>query len=163
MVTVIRQQTDAGKKLEIALKNLEGKVGKVGWFEKSKYDDGTPVAAVAAVQEYGWPARSIPPRPFMRPTIISKQGEWRVIAENGAKAVLEGQATVYDVMEDIGQRAAGDIKKAISLVFTPPLSPRTIQARLNRKSNKKTVGNLTKPLIDTGIMFNSLINVVEDE
>lgn len=163
MVTVVRQVTDAGKRLEIALKNLEGKVGKVGWFEKSKYETGVSVAYVATIQEYGYPAKNIPPRPFMRPTIAAKEGEWRKIAESGAKAVLNGNQTAYTVMEAIGLKAAGDIRKTISLIWTPSLSPKTIQARLRKRSNNKTVGNLTKPLIDTGIMLGTLTNTVEDE
>jgi hypothetical protein len=158
-----RKITPAGKNLQIALKNLQGKVGKVGWFEKSKYEDGTPVAYVATIQEYGYPAGNIPPRPFMRTTIAEKQQEWKKIAESGSKAILNGKATVGTVMEAIGLKAAGDIRKKISLITAPPLSPRTIEARRSRRADKKTIGLLTKPLIDTGIMFGTLTNTVEDE
>lgn len=160
---IVRQVTPAGKQLKIALKNLEGKVGKVGWFEKSKYENGTPVAFVATIQEYGYAAGNIPPRPFMRPTIEKQENQWRKVAMNGAKSVLAGKATAGDVMEAIGLKAAGDIRKTISLIQTPPLSPRTIAARLRRRADKKTVGLLTKPLIDTGIMIGTLTNTVEDE
>jgi hypothetical protein len=163
MVATVRTKTEAGKHLEVALKNLEGKVGKVGWFEKSKYPDGTQVAYVATIQEYGYPAHNIPPRPFMRPTILNKRNEWVKIAESGAKAVIKGDQAIDSVIEAIGLKAAGDIRKTISLIWTPPLSPRTIQARLNRRKNKKTVGNLDKPLVDTGIMLATLTNVVENE
>lgn len=159
---VVRVVEPAGRQLEIALKNLEGKVGKVGWFEKSKYENGTPVAYVATIQEYGYSPRNIPPRPFMRPTIVEKQNEWRAIAESGARAVLKNTKTVADVMEGIGLKAAGDIRKKISAIFAPPLSPKTIEARLRRRADKKTMGLLTKPLIDTGIMFGTLTNTVED-
>jgi hypothetical protein len=163
MVKVVRQVTDTGKRLEIALKNLEGKVAKVGWFEKSKYETGVSVAYVATIQEYGYPAKNIPPRPFMRPTIVKNENQWKKIAESGAKAVLNGNQTVANIMEAIGLKAAGDIRKTISLVWQPPLSPKTIQARLRKRADNKTVGNLTKPLIDTGIMLGTLTNTVEDE
>ena len=152
----------AKHQLEVALSKLDGKVGKVGWFEKSKYEDGTQVAYIAAIQEYGWPAKNIPPRPTMRPTIIKKRKEWQKIAEAGAKAILAGTQTIETVMEGIGLSAAGDIRKAITELTEPPLSPATIYARLHRKSDKKTIGLLTKPLIDTGIMLGTLTNVVED-
>src|SRR5579859_3473356 len=126
---VKRVVTPLGKNLKVALKNLQGKVGKVGWFEKSKYEDGTPVAYVATIQEYGFPAKNIPPRPFLRPTILKQQAEWRKIAESGAKAILAGKSSVGNVMEALGLKAAGDVRKAITLVFHPPLSPRTIAAR----------------------------------
>lgn len=166
MVTVIREPAAAAKQLEFALKNLDGKVGKVGWFEKSQYPEeknrkSIAVATVAAIQEYGDSTRGIPPRPFMRPTIAQQQLVWSKIAEDGAKAILKGKSDVGAVMEAIGLKAAGDIRKTISSIWTPPLSPYTIQARLAKRNNKSHVGNLNKPLIDTGIMFNTLTNTVE--
>ena len=160
---VTRVLTPAGKNLEQALKQLEDKVGKVGWFEKSKYEDGTPVAYVATIQEYGYPEGNIPPRPFMRPTIAEKQGEWTKIIESGSRAVLNGKAQAKDVLEAVGLKAAGDIRKKISTITAPPLSPRTIEARRAKRADKKTIGLLTKPLIDTGIMLGTLTNTVEDE
>ena len=159
---VVRVVEPAARRLEIALKNLQGKVGKVGWFEKSKYEDGTPVAYVATIQEYGAPTKNIPPRPTMRPTIAKQQNEWKKIAEQGSKAVLAGNATVGDVMEAIGLKAAGDVRKAISTLTEPPLSPVTIENRRRKRADKKTIGLLTKPLIDTGIMMGTLTNTVED-
>ena len=35
------------------VKDLDGKVGKAGWFHTSRYADGTPVAYIAAIQEFG--------------------------------------------------------------------------------------------------------------
>lgn len=162
---VTRSKNSLIKKLPVILKDLEGKVGKVGWFEEQRYDDkeNTPVAYVAAVQEYGYPPNNIPARPFMRPTVIAHHKEWKEIAEKGAKQAIIGKQTITSVMEAIGLKASGDIKKTISKVTEPPLSKRTIAARLARRSNKTTLGLLTKPLIDTGYMLNSLTNVVEDE
>lgn len=165
MVKTRRVKTDAGKNLEIALNNLSGKVAKVGWFEKSKYPEppNTPVAYVATIQEFGYPAKNIPPRPFMRPTVAQKSVEWKEIAKRGAEAVLKSNATAATVMEAIGLKAAGDIRKTISQIFSPPLKPATIAARLAKRADKKTVGRLDKPLIDTGLMFATLTNVVENE
>ena len=159
-----RKKTERAAQLAFALKNLDGKVGKVGWFAKSKYDDAesTPVAYVAAQNEYGNPNKNIPARPFMRPTIAQQQEAWRKLAENGAKQVLKGNYTASDVMQLLGLKAAGDVKETISKLLEPPLSPVTIQRRLARRSNKSTLGLLTKPLVDTGIMLNTLTNTVED-
>jgi hypothetical protein len=165
MVQVTRVPTSASKRLDIALKNLSGKVGKVGWFENAKYDTkGNPsVAYIATIQEYGYPGKNIPPRPFMRPTITAKQQQWRLVADQGVKDIIAGNATIEQVMDKIGLKAAADIKEKITLIMSPPLKPATIAARLRRHSNKKTVGNLTKPLIDTGYMYATLINTVENE
>ena len=162
MVKVNRVVSPEGKALEIALKHLDGKIGKVGWFENSKYEDGTPVALIAAQNEYGNPSKHIPARPFLRPTVASKQKEWANIAMRGSKAVLANKATAADVMELIGRAAVADIQKTISLIQEPPLSPATIAARLAKRKDKKHVGALTKPLIDTGLMFATLISIIED-
>lgn len=160
-----RIKTSEAHTLDIALTQLaeSRKVGKVGWVNGSQYIDGREyVAAVAAQNEFGNPSKHIPARPFMRPTIAKQQGEWKKLTEQGAKQILLGKQTAGDVLEAIGLKAAGDVRKTISQVYEPPLSPRTIAARLAKRKDKKTVGNLTKPLIDTGIMFATLTNVVED-
>lgn len=160
---------EGGKQLEVALKHLQDKVGRVGWFEGAKYDDdaGTQVAMVAAQNEYGNPSKNIPARPFMRPTIKAKENAWRKIALDGSREVLKNRVSITDVMEGIGQQAAGDIKATIRKIYEPPLSQRTIQARISRSSaigrlNKNQAVSLSKPLIDTGHMLNTLINTVDD-
>ena len=102
---------------------MKGKVGKVGWFAKSKYDNPakTSVAYIAAQNEYGNPSLNIPARPFMRPTIENKQAEWRQLAESGARAILRGTKTVEQVFEGIGLRAAGDIRKTYFRTLEPTL------------------------------------------
>lgn len=162
-MTVKRVDGPGKKQLEIMLKNVGNKVGKVGWLDGSAYGDGETVATVAAIQELGYPPKNIPPRPFMRITIANKQQDWKRLAESGAKAIAKGNSNMSAVMEGIGFKAAGDVRKTISLIQNPLLSPVTIAARRNRRSDKKTVGNLTKPLVDTGFMLNSLTNSVEDE
>lgn len=162
---VKRQKTETGKHLDIALTNLVGKVAKVGWFEDSRYPEkpNLPVAYVATIHEFGYPPKNIPPRPFMRPTIAGQKNVWKDIAKSGAMAILKGEQSVYNVMEAIGLKAAGDIRKTISTIYTPPLKPGTIAARLAKRSDKQTLGLLDKPLIDTGLMFGTLTSTVENE
>lgn len=163
MATVKRTPGPGAERLKLLLQGVTNKVGKVGFFETSKYEDGTPVAYVATIQEYGAPERGIPPRPFMRPTIAEKQNEWKGLAEQGARAMLDGKATGEQVLEVIGLKAAGDIRKAISAVTTPALKPATVAARLRGYKDKQTVGSLTKPLVHTGVMLNAVTSVVEDK
>ena len=182
MVTIKRVQSQEWKNFEIALKGLQRKVGKVGWFKGSKYDDEnqTSVAQVAVSNEFGNPSRNVPARPFMRPTISKKENEWKKIAEDGSKQLIKGNVTVYDLMEIIGQKATGDIKKTISEIWTPALKESTIKSRIRKytsspdlsiktrnkrsKQVKKFIPSaIYKPLIDTGLMFATLINTVEDE
>ena len=171
---IIKKVPGEGRKqLEIVLANFVNnkKVGKVGWFEKSKYPNGTQVAQVAAIQEYGSTSKKIPPRPFMRPTIRAKQNEWSSISFKLAKEVIKGKRRPQDVLELLGLKAAGQIRKTISDLYTPSLAFSTIQGRLRRAGvggvgrpyTRAEIGNLYKPLIDTGLMYGTLINVVENE
>lgn len=162
MVKVTRKPGPAAERLAVALKNLDGKIGKVGWFETAKYDDGTPVAYVASIHEFGYPEGGIPPRPFMRPTISEKRAEWRGIADKGARAVLRGTATSATVLEALGMKAAGDIAKTIASIQSPPLAEATVEARQRQYADRGTTGNLNKPLVDTALMVNSITSTVEN-
>ena len=148
------------KNLRIAIKGMDNASVKVGWFESAKYDDGTSVAAVAAQNEYGNPVKGIPPRPFMRPTVSQQQDNWKKTAASGAKAIMLGNATSDMLMEALGGLAAGNIRETISKIDSPPLSPKTIAARLTIRADQQTVGQLDKPLVFEGIMLNTLTHVV---
>lgn len=153
---------------------------RVGWLEGNSYEDGTPVAYVAAIQEFGSPQNSIPSRSFMRSTIAEKQGEWKEAIRGYAKKVVNGKATVAQAMEGLAQLSEGDIRRKISRVTDPPLSPVTIQLRAWKKKGMKISGKTvgwaaylvkmglndqggasTKPLNDTGYMLATLTSVVE--
>lgn len=142
---------------------LSNKVARVGFFPSAKYDDGTPVAYVATIQEFGSPAQGIPPRPFMRTTVAERESVWVRIAKQGARAVVKGSATGEQVLDMIAQQAAGDIRKTISDLTSPPLKPATIAARLRERADKVTVGKLTKPLIDTALLYDSVTYEVGDK
>ncbi len=179
----VQHSQDGWNKLNLAIKELESKVSKAGWFESNKYEDGTPVAYVASIQEFGCPERSIPPRPFMRPTVAEKKSEWASIAELGSKAILKGDVTAEVVMGQLADSAVGDVKKMISSIQTPALSPITIELRAMKKQGEKITGATvgiaaakvasegytkpqgisTKPLIDDGIMFDTMMSKVEDK
>ena len=165
------------------LKALNGTQGKVGWFESAQYEDGTPVAVIAQIQEFGAPGKSIPPRPFMRPTAIEQQNPWSQLAAQVSKRVVTGKMTSVEAMELLTLKAETDVSKTIAAITQPPLSPITLLARKYRKEGKtvtgKTIGELahivkehdgnitsliagisTKPLNDTGRMIATLTHVV---
>jgi hypothetical protein len=149
--------------LKFALNNLDGKVGKVGWFENDKYPNGTPVAYIATIQEYGDPPHNIPARPILRPTIIKHQEEWKEKVKQLVVLIIKKQLTIDQVMEMLGLNAAGDVRRYISTIQEPPLKDSTIAARLRQRADKTTVGNLTKPLVDTGKLLGSVSNTVENK
>lgn len=152
-----------GKNLEKAISELENISVKVGWFERNKYLDNksTPVSFVAAQNEFGNPAKNIPARPFMRPAAIKNKILWDKVAEKGIKEAIKGVNSFNNGMKLLGDKVAGDIRKEIKLVFEPPLKQSTISARLAKKKNKKKIGLLTKPLIDSGIMLDTVTSEVE--
>ena len=162
MARVRRVPGPAGQPLKAALAGLNGLEGKVGWFKSAVYPDGTPTALVAAVQEYGWPEHNIPPRLGMRATAAEKQGEWGQWAEGVSKQVLAGSMTGYTAMDSLGGKAAGDLRKHIANVTSPPLKPDTVKARLRGRDQGNVVSiTIAKPLVHTGYLLNSLTHVTE--
>lgn len=150
---VTRKEGPGRATLEAAIADLQSKQSRVGFFENSKYEDGTPVAYVATIQEFGYPAGGIPARPFFRPTIAEQRAAWRDLLLKGARAVVRGKLTAENMLAQFGMQAAGDVKKTISLVMSPPLASSTIEARRRRR---KTEGVSTKPLVDTGYMLSQV-------
>jgi len=140
---------------------LAGVEGQVGWFETAKYPNGTPVAYVAAIHEFGYAAGGIPPRPFFRPTIAAQTGEWSRQFGRAATAVANGKIEPGPAMTQLAALAAGDVADTISKLTAPALKEATVNARRRKRADKKTVGGLTKPLVDTGIMLGTLTYKVE--
>ena len=151
--------------LQKALKEIETKQVKVGFFETSHYTDGTPVAYVAAIQEFGH--GPIPPRPFMRPAEAENKSKWAAGIAQGVKRALAGGGSVVDALDQVGRVAAGDVRKAIQAVTTPALKEATVnarKARLSKRSRKKANPvTIRKPLVDTGELIRSVDSAVVDK
>jgi hypothetical protein len=152
------------------------------------YENGTNVAYVAAIQEYGAPAASIPPRPFLSTTSAERRKEWTKLYGDGIAAVAAGQLSAEMLMEQIGSLMAADIQHKISEIDAPALSPITIMLRGMRSHDPelvvtgKTVGEAaqrvrngddnygatTKPLVPaeaeggTGLLLKSISFKVGD-
>lgn len=160
MATVTRKPGPDRDAIEKAVRDLKRKRLRVGFFDTAKYPNGTPVAYVAAIQEFGYPNGGIPPRPFMRPTVAQQQSAWRDSLRKGARATLNGRITTQQMFAQFGLAAAGDISKTISLITTPALDPSTIASR---KSRRKSPGVSEKPLVDTGILIGAVSSQVSDK
>lgn len=158
MVTVTRTP-GASEALKKAIAQISKRQVRVGWFEESRYPDGTPTAYVATIQEFGSPSNGIPARPFMRPTVADKTTEWKSALAAGAHQVMNGNLTVDQMLGQVGMLAAGNVAEMISRIDAPALSPATIAARA---AKRKSPGVSTKPLIDTGLMFQSVTHKVEN-
>lgn len=187
-----------GEKLEAFLKGLAAKLEtggavRVGWPGASDpgevegegekgatYPNGTPVAAIAAIQEFGAPRVGIPPRPFFRTMIADKSSGW------GEAVALNLKATDYDAAKAlgrVGQGIAEQLQESIRDLDEPALSPVTLMlrslypVRSEGVTSKRQVvearmlvelgesyGDVsTKPLIWTHQMINSVVAVVTAE
>lgn len=157
---------------------------KIGFFPGAVYEDGTPVAYVATIQEFGAPEQGIPPRPYMRPTIEDKKGEWSADIAGGMRRVARGQMTTDDVLDAVGAAAAADVAKTIAAGVFKPLSDITLMIRKMKDENKgdpnwhmsgAKVGEAarrvaagepgstrTAPLDDTGLLLASIQHQVGD-
>lgn len=144
--------------LDSLMKYLSSHVVKTGFFDTAKYDDGTPVAYVAAQNEFGHPAKNIPSRPFFRNAIKANEQKWESAAGQLIASVIEGNLPKEQALEQLGQLMKGDIQESIIDGEFEPLKQSTLDAR---QSRKRTEGVSKKPLIDSGHMMRSVDYVVE--
>lgn len=130
------------KLAEIARNASNASEVRVGFLEGATYPNGTPVALIAAIHNWGAPKAGIPPRPFFSNMIAAKQPEWP-----GAIAGLL-KANNYDALRTLqltGEAVAGQLRQAIVDTNAPPLAPATIRRK-----------GFSKPLVDTAQMLDSV-------
>lgn len=166
-----------GAGVEAKLRELSAKIrkagkAKVGFLEGATYPDGASVALVAVVQNYGAPARGVPPRPFFSNMIAEKSPGW------GNSIAATFKAANFDTkhaLELFGEGVAGQLREAIVEMGEPPLSPVTLllrdrfptgegytfadvlQARRDIASGAATPsGAHSNPLVWSGHMLNSV-------
>ena len=145
-------QIKGGEKLKAALDKIAQSVTKpatlqVGFLEGATYPDGKSVAMVAAIQNFGAPARGIPPRPFFSNMVKDKSPEW---PEALGKVLVAKSYDATAALELIGQGIKGQLQQSVVDTNSPPLSPRTIARK-----------GFDKPLIDTVTMQNSADYIVK--
>lgn len=154
-------------------KQFKDRQAKIGWPSGKEYPDGTPVAYVAAIQNFGVPEKSIPPRPMLKPTIAENRAQWAELMKRLAHEVAAGNLDAFDALDNLGRVAAMDLQATIAQINEPELSAVTVLLRKWRKSGRtitgKTVGEAAaaiangadpgtdnKPLNDTGYLIASV-------
>lgn len=167
-----------GNKLAVVLASIntqlhKGELLRVGFLENATYPDGTRVAMVAAIQEFGAPRAGIPPRPFFRNMIAQHRREWPRIA---ADLLRQNNYDAKVVLRLMGEGISGQLRQSIVDTMTPPLSPVTLMLRkmksqqpglrVNRSivaearrrvaRGESTAGVSIKPLVETGHLLNSI-------
>lgn len=141
-----------GEKLEKRLQEMARNIGKpatlsVGFLEGATYPDGTSVAMVAAIQNFGATARGIPPRPFFSNMVADKSPEW---PEALGKILVAKNYDASGSLELMGQGIKGQLQQEIVDTNSPPLSPVTVARK-----------GTAKPLVDTGHMLASVDYIVK--
>ena len=140
----VKVQRKGGQKLRRLLREA-GKGGvsgvKVGFFSTARYEDGTPVAAVAAWNEFG--TETIPERPFFRNALAEAERSVGRILQAG----LDTKKMVVDeqLAGRVGAHVQGKIRDSITALKEPPNAPETVR----RKGS-------SDPLLDTGTLRNSV-------
>ena len=140
-------QLKGGQKLEATLKRLAEKVSnpgtlRVGFLRGATYPDGTSVAMVAAIHNFGAPAANIPPRPFFSNVVARGRKTWG----KAIGAILE--SVDYDAkkaLTQMGEGIKGEVQAEITSGSFAPLKPSTVRRK-----------GFSKPLVDTSHMLNSV-------
>jgi hypothetical protein len=126
----------------IAEKISRGKAVNVGFLEGAAPEpDGTPVATIAAINEYGNPKNGQPPRPFFRRMIETKKAGWGTSFNAVLKASNMDTAKALALM---GEGMRGQLIESINEFIDPPLATSTVQQK-----------GFDKPLINKGHMRDS--------
>lgn len=139
---------------------------KAGFLPGTSYPDGTPVAAIAAVQEFGAVIRKpaahgstshsiIPSRPFMRNAVAQDARKWKEVfrqafmeslaANRQPDRLLQTLHAPTAALQQTGQAMQASLTHAIQALHTPPNAPATIR----RKGSYK-------PLEDTKTLLHSV-------
>lgn len=126
------------------LKTLAATKVRVGFFEGDNYEDGTPVAQVAAWNEYG--TRFHPQRPFMQETLESAGTRAKLLKGlmAAAKATVHNTGGARRILASLGKIITEEIKVTIAN-YPGSNSPSTIERK-----------GFDRPLFETGKMLESV-------
>lgn len=113
------------------------------------YEDGTPVATVAAYNEFG--TSKTPERSLLRVPLRANQEVWLSVMRSGMPKVLDGDMSLAQMLSVTGDTAARISQQSILERIPPPNAPSTL-AQKDRNT----------PLIDTERLINSITYRVEE-
>jgi len=136
-----------GDKLNAVLNDIAQRLGRateaqIGFMDGAKYPDGTQVAMVAAINNFGAPEANIPARPFFSNMIQQKSSGW---GDRLSRILVGADYDARLAMHRMAYSVASDLQQSIIETNEPALSPVTITAK-----------GFAKPLIDTAHMINSV-------
>jgi hypothetical protein len=103
--------------------------------DKPHGDDDVTILMVAIWNEFG--TSRIPARSFIREWFDESEAELRVALTEGMKRVVAGQITKEQLLEQLAQKAVGDIQARMASSIPPPNAPSTAA----RKKSTTTLEN----------------------
>lgn len=151
------------------INKLKCGIVRVGWFSGYRYEDGTPVAAVAQWNEFGTPNAKypIPARPFMRPMFHTQGDQMREHLRVIYRRALKENRNTMDVLGRFGEYVTSQIRQSIRLRVSPANRPVTLQGGWLRSKTGIPFYVEPKrgshPLIDTGYMVSTVTYQLEEK
>ncbi len=153
----LRTEVRGGNKLAQKLRQIQARITAkrrvlVGLPAGSGvYEDGAPIAVIGATHEFGSADGRIPERSFLRVPLRQNRDNIKKGFAALAGQVTRGEISAFQMLDQIGARAAGYCQEAIETGIQPANSPETIARK----------GSAT-PLVDKGILKSKITHVVED-
>ena len=147
----VEMKLQGGDELARKLSEMAAKLStagelRVGFLEGATYPDGTPVALVAAAQNFGAPTVGLPPRPFFDRMVRDNEAGWgALIAQGLARSGGDARAA----LEFAGRIMVEQLQASILAGGFTPLKPETIRRK-----------GFDTQLIDTSHMLNSAASEV---
>jgi hypothetical protein len=120
---------------------------RVGFLQGATYPDGTPVALIAAIHNWGAPRAGIPARPFFSSMVRDKSPEWPAAI---AGLIRDNNYDARRVLQLTGEAIAGQLRQSIVDFSGVPLKPATIAKK-----------GFDKQLVESAHMLNSIDFEVE--
>lgn len=125
-----------GEKLRVHLDKIAKNLGTAKAVEAGYLggttENGVSLPMIAAIQEYGTTQAgknhsvTIPARPFMRATVVEKQGEW---PSELAKALRDNNLNAGKALAAMGEKIATQIEASARNWTDPPNAPATIKKK----------------------------------
>lgn len=149
-VRVVKDTKGAGLALlERRLRSLDYTV-LIGVPKGVTEADGTPLALVAAANEFGVPSKGIPERSFLRAGIHHGRAIFRRIAAHSLRSIVAGKMTEAAALGRLGLAGVSAVQTEIISGTFAPNAPETIR----RKGSDK-------PLVDTAALRQGITFVID--
>lgn len=143
MKTEVKVNDAEWQKLRKKFKTINKRYVTAG-LHKEEAGSGTPNNVEKGIfNEFG--TENIPARPFISATAIKQRKKWLEKIRLNLNLVLVNRISPQQFLDNIGKTAAGDIKKYVIELSTPPNAPRTIAKK-----------GFDDPLIETGEMRDAI-------